>query len=103
MNAFLIGVLVAVAQVILLKLLIDALTYKRGKRAFLIFTVKFLLYGCVIALLGFKLNGYIENACYGFVAAFPLSAIVWFVLGIFKPQIKKILSVILSKIKKPRS
>lgn len=103
MNAFLIGVLVAVAQVILLKLLIDALTYKRGKRAFLIFTVKFLLYGCVIALLGFKLNGYIENACYGFVAAFPLSAIVWFVLGIFKQQIKKILSVILSKIKKPRS
>lgn len=102
MKAFFLGALIAIAQVVLLKLLIGALSDKKGKRAFLIFTVKFLLYGCIIALLGFRLNGYIENACYGFIAAFPLTAIAWFLVSIFKVQLKEFFGIIISKIKKPR-
>lgn len=103
MTAFLVGALVAIAQVVLLKLLIDALAQKRNSKAFLIFTVKFLLYGTVIAFFSFKFSGYVENACYGFIAAFPLTAVLWFVLSIFKVQLKNLFIIILSKIKKPRA
>lgn len=102
MTAFLVGALAAIAQVVLLKLLIDALAQKRNSRAFLIFTVKFLLYGTVIALFGFKFSDHIENACYGFIAAFPLTAVLWFVLSIFKVQVKNIFGIIRSKLKKPQ-
>ena len=102
MIAFLAGAALAVAQVILLKWLLGALADKKGKKAFWVFVLKFLLYGTAIALFGFRFSDYIENTCYGFIAAFPLAAIVWFVFGMFRVQIEKFFFKILSKIKKPR-
>ena len=99
MLAFFTGVLLGTVQFLLLVWQIKTLHKSSKKKVFGIFVLKFALYGITVALLMFKFNSFAENLIYGFVAVFPLCAVLGFVYTVFSKQIKKGIAFIFAWIK----
>ncbi len=99
MLSFFIGAALGILQLFLLKAMFGALQKKMRGRVFLLFMLKSLIYGIAIALLMFKFNSHTENIIYGFIAAFPLGAVLMFVYTLFSKQINSFISFAYKKTK----
>ncbi len=75
MGAFIISALFGVGQMFLLRELLRAMNTCNKKRAFGIFSVKFVSYGIAIALLMFPYLHRFTFCLFGFITALPLTAI----------------------------
>ena len=99
MLSFFVGAILGAVQLALLVYLLKVLHKKPKKIIFGLFALKFLIYGVAIALLMFKFNSFAENLIYGFIAAFPLCAVLGFVYTLFSKQIKKFVAFIINWVK----
>jgi hypothetical protein len=100
MLVFFIGAILGAVQYLLLIWQMKTLHKSSKKTVFGIFMLKFMLYGITIALLMFKFNSYAENLIYGFIAAFPLCAVLSLVYNVFSKQIKNFVVFIFGWVKR---
>ena len=79
MFALTVSFLFAVLQTFLLKNLMTAITSGNRKKSFLLFFLKFVLYGIAIAIFMFKFMQFAVYCLCGFAAGMPLTATALFI------------------------